>query len=227
MLSDAPRAYWRLGEATGTTTAVDELGIAPGTYQNGVTHPVSGALFGDPNTAARFDGSDDKVSMGDPADGSLDLGTDDFSAEAWVKTNANGERTVISKRPIGTPTPPHWQVTVTDDPGHTGEIRVNIFDGTVTRQVYGPPLRVDNGAWHHVVAVFDRDAGITVYVDATSRFTAGAMAGSVSNAGELLLGKATGYGYLSGDLDEAAVYPAVLSAARVQAHWGTGRFGSP
>jgi hypothetical protein len=49
----------------------------------------------------------------------------------------------------------------------------------------------------------------------------------VSNAGELLLGKATGYGYLSGDLDEAAVYPAILSAARVQAHWVTGRFGSP
>ncbi len=83
--------------------------------------------------------------MGDPADGSLDLGTDDFSAEAWVKTNANGERTIISKRPLGTPTPPHWQLTVTDDPGHVGEIRVNIFDGTVTRQVYGPPLRVDNG----------------------------------------------------------------------------------
>ena len=65
------------------------------------------------------------------------------------------------------------------------------------------------------------------YVDGTSRFTAGAMAGSVSSAGELLLGKATGYGYLSGDLDEAVVYPAILSAARVQAHWEVGRFGSP
>ena len=188
---------------------------------------AAGARFGDTTMAARFDGGDDKVSMGDPADGSLDLGTGDFSAEAWVKTTANDERTLISKRPLGTPTPPHWQLTVTDDPGHVGEIRVNIFDGTVTRQVYGPVVRVDNGAWHHVVAVFDRDTGITVYVDGTSRFTAGAMAGSVSNAGEFLLGKATGYGYLSGTLDEAAVYPTALPAARVQVHWQVGRFGPP
>jgi hypothetical protein len=219
VLSDGPRAYWRLGETSGAVAA-DHHGLFPGIYQNGVTLGVTGALAGDTNTAARFDGVDDKVTMGDPSNGGLDFGTTDFSAEAWVKTSFNGERTLISKRPASGP---YWQFTVTDDPGHEGVIRANIFDGAVTRQVYGPASRVDDGAWHHVVVVFDRDAGITVYVDGTGLSTAGAMTGSISNAAELLVAKATGYGYMLGDLDEVAVYPGLLTAARVQAHYAAGR----
>jgi hypothetical protein len=159
---------------------------------------------------------DDRVSMGDPAAGGLDFGSGDFSVEAWVKTTVNGERTVVSKRPS---TGPYWQFTVTDDSGHAGEIRVNASDGTVTRQAYGPPIRVDNGVWHHVVVVFDRDTGIVVYVDGQSAATAAVLPGDVSSSGPFLVGKATGYGYFSGEIDEVAAYPAALPAARVVAHF--------
>jgi hypothetical protein len=90
------------------------------------------------------------------------------------------------------------------------------------REVYGPPVRVDDGAWHHVVAAFDRDAGITVHVDGVSRFTAATTIGSIDNTGPFLVGKSTGYGYFSGEIDEVAVYPTALSAARVQAHYSAG-----
>jgi Concanavalin A-like lectin/glucanases superfamily len=69
--------------------------------------------------------------------------------------------------------------------------------------------------------VYDRDSGITVYVDGSSRTTAGAFTGDIGNAAAFLVGKATSYGYFSGDLDEIAVYPHVLSAARVGAHFST------
>jgi Concanavalin A-like lectin/glucanases superfamily len=215
VLADSPRAYWRLGETSGAT-AVDQLGVAPGTYTGGVVLGAVGALTGDPNTAARFDGSDDRVIMGDPANGSLDFGTGDFTAEAWVKTAVNGERAIASKRL--TSTGAYWQFTVTDDPGRTGTIRVNISDGSVIRELYGPARRVDDGAWHHVVVVFDRDVGVTVYVDGISLATPAPATGDVSNTGPFLVGKSTGYGYFNGDIDEVAVYPAVLPAARVQAH---------
>jgi Concanavalin A-like lectin/glucanases superfamily len=212
-MSDQPRAYWRLGESSGTTAA-DELGAAPGSYLSGPVLGVSGALAGDASTAVRLDGVDDRVSMGDPA--GLDFGTSDFSVEAWIRTTVNGERTVVSKRPSSGP---YWQLTVTDDSGHVGAIRVNASDGASTRQAYGPARRVDDGAWHHVVVVFDRDSGIIVYVDGQSLATSGALTGNLSNSGPLLVGKATGYGYFTGDVDEVAVYPAVLAASRVAAHF--------
>ena len=184
-----------------------------------MTLGAAGALTGDTNTAARLDGSDDKVSMGDPASGALDFGSSDFSVESWARTTVNGERALFSKRPS---TGSYWQVTVTDDPGHAGEIRVNASAGVV-REVYGPALRVDDGAWHHVVVVFDRDSGITVFVDGVSRFTPAETSGSIDNAGPFLVGKSTGYGYLNGDADEVALYRSALSAARVEAHHSAGR----
>jgi hypothetical protein len=218
-LSDEPRAYWRLGEGSGAVAA-DQRGAAPGTYENGVTLGVPGALMTEATTAARFDGVDDRVSMGDPASGTLDFGTGDFSVEAWVKTSVNGERAVVSKRPSSGP---YWQFTVTDDSGHVGHIRVNVFDGAVNRQAYGPAVRVDDGVWHHVAVVFDRDVGTTVYVDGSSAATVGTMTADVGNAGPFLVGKATGYGYFSGDLDEVAVYPYALSSGDVGAHLSAAR----
>jgi large repetitive protein len=217
--NDNPAGYWRLGESSGTNAA-DQTGANPGTYQSGVVLGVPGALFGDGNTAARFDGSDDKVSMGDPANGSLDFGTGDFTAEAWVKTTVNGEEAILSKR--ATTGGSYWQFTVTNDPGHDGEVRVNIVAGS-SLEVYGPAKRVDDGAWHHVVVVFDRDSGITIYVDGTSVFRPGTATGDVGNAGPFLVAKSTGYNYLKGDIDEVAVYRSALSAARVQAHLAAGR----
>jgi Concanavalin A-like lectin/glucanases superfamily len=157
--------------------------------------------------------------MGDPADGRLDFGSLDFTVEAWVRAAANDERVIIAKAAYGTPAPPHWQVTVTDDGSHVGQIRVNVFDGIVSPQVYGPNIRVDDGRWHHVVVAFDRDTGIVVYVDGVSAGTEGPMSGNLSNTGELLLGKAPGYPEFKGELDEVAVYPFLLSGARVAAHY--------
>lgn len=50
VLALSPVAYWRLGEASGSVAA-DEVGAFPGTYINGPTLGVAGALAGDANTA--------------------------------------------------------------------------------------------------------------------------------------------------------------------------------
>jgi Concanavalin A-like lectin/glucanases superfamily len=217
VLADSSAGYWRLGESSGILAAAS-AGSVSGSYQGGVTLGLPGALAGDANTAAGFDGSDDKVSMGDPASGALDFGTGDFTLEAWAKTTVNGERAILSKRASG----PYYQFTVTDDPGHTGEVRANVLAGATNREVYGPAVRVDNGAWHHVVVVFDRDVGVTVYVDGVGRLTAGAFPDTVDNTGPFLVGKSTGYGYHNGQIDEVAVYASALPAARVLAHYNAG-----
>jgi hypothetical protein len=219
VLTDTPRAYWRLGESSGTR-ATDEMGLAHGTYQGGTILGVPGALAGEADTAIRLDGGNDQVNAADPGDGSLDFGFEDFSAEAWVKASANDERAVISKRQLGDA--PYWQVTVTDDGSQTGRIRASLYDGAATLHAYGPAIRVDDGGWHHVVVAFDREEGITIYVDGESRTTPGAVPGDLSNAGNLLVGKVTGYPYFKGELDEVAVYARALSAADVDAHRAVG-----
>ena len=72
----------------------------------------------------------------------------------------------------------------------SGASGVNYGDGTITREVAGPAVRVDDGAWHHVVVLFDRDTGIIVYVDVTNfRTNLVGITGSVSNSGAMNIGK--------------------------------------
>ena len=122
----------------------------------------------DADTAARFDGGNDKVAVPDPANGSLDFGVEDFTVEVWTRPLASDERTIVSKR-SATAGEPYWELTVTDDPDHNGKIRAIYFDGTNTRTAYST-TGVLGGAWHHVVAWFDRDAGITLWVDGATNF---------------------------------------------------------
>jgi Concanavalin A-like lectin/glucanases superfamily len=231
VLSDSPRAYWRLGETSGTV-ADDEVGSANGQYRNGVVLGALGALAADANKAVRFDGVDDRIGMSDPPSGVLDLGTGDLTIEAWVKATAGNERTIISKR-VFLSNQSFWEVSVTDDSTHVGEVRVAVYTGGngnngnngTSRQAYGPAVRVDNNAWHHVVVLLDRDSGITVYVDGVSRTTAGTFVGNMNNTGELILGKSTNFftPHYKGELDEVALYGNLLAPARIQAHLAKGR----
>ena len=160
VLADSPVGYWRLGETSGTAAADSSPNGLGGVYTNGVALGVGGALNGDPNAAVRFDGTNDLVTMGDPASGALDFGASDFTVEAWVATTDITDRTIVGKKTSGSS---WWQVTVTDDAGHEGRIRAQIRAGS-TRTAYSLG-RVDDGAWHHVVVRVDRDSGISFFVD--------------------------------------------------------------
>jgi hypothetical protein len=218
VLNDNPRGYWRLEETSGTTAADSSASNNPGAYSGGMTQGVPGALL-EPSNAARLDGVDDRVIIGDPASGALDFGTGDFSVEIWLKTTVNGEQVAIAKQGLSDT---YWQVTVTDDAGHVGQLRTKIYDGIVTRTAYGSTTRVDDGRWHHVVALFDRDSGTRIYVDGSSLFTGGPATGDISNTASFRIGFGAGYPYFNGDLDEAAVYATLLTDAQIEAHFRGG-----
>jgi hypothetical protein len=69
-------SYWRLGETSGTT-AGDLAGTNSGTY-SGVTLGAPGALDNDPDTAASLNGSTSRVSL--PSLGQVG----DFTVEGWT-----------------------------------------------------------------------------------------------------------------------------------------------
>src|SRR4051812_42092042 len=66
------QGYWRLDDSPGSPTACDALGAHPGTYAGSVQLGVSGALAGDADTAANFDGTGTSAAVPDAA--ALDLG---------------------------------------------------------------------------------------------------------------------------------------------------------
>jgi hypothetical protein len=87
VLAKNPVAYWRLGEATGTT-AVDETGNGHnGTYIGNPTLGQPGAIDGDSNTAVQFNGTN-YVEIPDSADFSQPTSTRGLTVEAWMRPDA-------------------------------------------------------------------------------------------------------------------------------------------
>jgi RHS repeat-associated protein len=217
--ADAPRAWWRLGESSGTTASDSSGNLLHGSW-SGATPGAPGALAHDNNSAGNFSGiENDDVIVND--NDALDFGTSNFTAEAWVKTTVNEERTVMGKYDGGGLTP-NWRFTVTDDDGLQGLVRVLLCDGVTVGTYYGPPTRVDDGKWHHVMVAFDRPSGVRIYVDGMERIHTHTVVGSVSNTAPLRIGDSSGYPALQGEIDEPAVYPTALSATRAVAHYDAG-----
>jgi len=186
-----------------------------GKLRGNITYNKSGRFGG----AFEFDGVDDFVTAGDPADGSLDLGTNDFSVSTWIKTSQSGNQVNVRKRAAGvgfiTRTNTALEIYIEDTDSNSGTL-------TGTRSVI-------DGKWHHIVFVFDRDSNCIGYIDGIPEVL-GDISGeatSISNSDPLDIG------YYSdgpsqpfkGTIDEIRIYNRSLSAEEVRAHYlGTSLF---
>src|SRR5207253_9891358 len=91
VLSDAPAAYWRLGEASGTVAA-DVVGGNPGAYAGGVTPNQPGAVA-DGNRAVLLNGSTGAIQVSNPT---FSL-AGDLTIELWLNVTLGGRQTLLSK----------------------------------------------------------------------------------------------------------------------------------
>jgi hypothetical protein len=210
VLADAPLAYWRLGEKSGTV-AHDETGHGyDGTYTGTYTLGAAGALAGDPDTAVTLDGVTGEVDVGNNFDFA---GQVPFSFEAWVKPAVIDSvyRHVVTKMAFDVLGNPQVGTYVILQQGNTilGFERWQDAATELTVETSSFPTA---GSWAHVVATYDGSAG-DLYVNGVP-VQASASAGGVTASGvHMLWGNV-----LQGVIDEIAVYDHALSAARVAAH---------
>jgi hypothetical protein len=211
VLASGPVSYWRLGESSGLSAA-DSTGADTGTYANspGLGRPA--ALAADSDTSVGFDGVDDAVDVPDSA--ALDI-TGPISVEAWIKVVAWDH---------------DWQAIVTK--GDTS-YRLHRFlntdnlsftaDGLSCADVQGTK-NVDDGAWHHVVGVWDGTTKST-YVDGVLDTSCAASGTIATNSYDLGIGENFEQPQRNwdGSIDDVAVYARALSAAEVQLHYDSGR----
>ena len=155
VLADSPRGYWRLGEAPGATTVVDASGNANhGTYAGGVTLGLAGAIAGDANTAASFDGVNDIASI--PDSNSLDTGSL-FTVEGWIRRSSTTKSHQMMVKGNA------FQLMVMSA-GSGNQVwlrKANVT--TLARSNGGVPA---DGAYHHVAATMNgAGSSVKIYID--------------------------------------------------------------
>jgi hypothetical protein len=187
-----------VGVSTGWTTA-DAEPLIPQTALMGMSKPMV------------FDGSDGKVSLGNPV--AIDFGsTTDFSIGAWVKTSTLDatDKTIIGTRDGS----PHRGWILQHNVADKLRFKVYVADGSSATAELNSPIA--DGELHHVMGVCDRDADIKLYVDGsllvtTSTATNGGIVDTTEN-------EHIGYkfGTWEGIINEVSIFTSALSLAQVQ-----------
>jgi hypothetical protein len=221
ILADAPLAYYRLADQDGT--AKDETGAHDGVYKGAVTH-AAGAIAGDANGAAVFDGSSGYVDVGDVLPF---LDTAPFTIEAWAAPAAGGTGPAcIASKSFATGGVSGGITegyTLYLDPS-TNTTNLLRLRGGAYDAARGAAL--ENGKFSHVVATYD-GATLAIWVNGMAVGNAASARALVIHAKPLTIGASRGgiYCFFSGALDEVAFYGAALSDARIAAHFkaGTGK----
>ena len=213
VMADNPAAYWRLGEASGAAAA-DEKGANAGTYLGGVGLGQPGALTGEANTSASFDGVDDYVNV--PNSASLNA-TSGVTVEAWVKRTKSGVwQNVVAKSGSGAAAAQNYALWI-----NTANKPVLYFGNGSASGSVTAPAAIDTN-WHHLVATYD-NANAKIYVDGVLKATAASNVPLTANTQVLTIGRSVdGLRVFGGLIDEVAVYTSVLSLSSIQAHYNVG-----
>lgn len=204
--------------ASGTQTAVGTCTTSGTAWFGGV--------IGKFNSSLNFDGSDDYISVPDPASGVLDFGaSQNFTITAWIKTNSN----VAWDRLIGKTSTPRSETSWYSVAINSGKARLELATTYPTYYITADSVSsVNDNNWHHLV--FSRDKtgsnNIKVYVDGKLETTSGAdPTDSLSNSAPLNLMKdqdGVANRYLEGQIDDVRIYNYALTASQVKTLYGNG-----
>jgi hypothetical protein len=217
--ADGPTIFWRLGEANGLAGAADASGSGhTGAYAStGVAYGVAGALVNDSDTAVTLDGAAGAIQ--ETSGGGVPVGSTARSLEIWFRTSTATPQPLFNYGTAGSLS----QLAV-----YLAGAQVQVKDGTDPVLAFTAASSLADGAWHHLVVTYDGTTSIAVYVDGAAVGSAQATSGTLAtvlDATGLEVGRDNAPGFFSGTLDEAAVYPTALSAAKVAAHFAAGEGG--
>ncbi len=220
--------YWRLDEKSGSTFA-DAVGGSPATAQGGFTLGATGAIEGDLDTAATFDGATGAAS----ANVNLSA-TSQLTVEFWLNwaAYANDDDLALELTPNFNNNSGGFLV----DPNAGelgGKFGVGIGRDESRNNVYF--ARPSAGAWHHYAFVFDTTAPaaqqIIPYVDGKpvsyEKLNTGTGAGKFANSILSFMSRNASSLFGKGSLDEVSIYSRALSGAEIGAHFQASRTNKP
>ena len=220
--STAVFAY-RLGEASGSTTAVDSSGKgANGTYQGSMTAttPTPNACPRDTGRSYVLNGSTSFVSTP-----SSFRNPTTFSEEVWFRTTVPGGMLMgFGSNQVATSGQHDRQIYINT----SGQLVFGAYSGTT--QVVTSPTAYNDGSWHHVVATMSASTGMRLYADGVLVASNAAYTAPENATGYWRIGYDTISGWpgapsnywFTGSMRFAAVYSSVLTPTQVANHYAAG-----
>ena len=208
---DQPRTNICLGEASGTTARDWSGNNLSGSYKNAPTLGQPGIPGMGPDSAVSFNGTNQYVEVVDAADPTA------YTLETWVKLQSTADQSIIVR-------------TVGSGPSSGASHQLRLSGGRFEHYLYDGGLKtvtgttsVQTGIWYHVVGIAANGGTMKLYIN-------GQQEGTATNIGSMWTGgdrwwiasSASPAGYLNGTLDQLAIYPGVISSARIAAHYEAG-----
>lgn len=212
LVSDGPVSYWRLDETSGTT-AFDHIGGHDGTYSASVARGTPGALNGDSDGAATFNGVDSFVGTGS----SLMNGMTNFSLVGWVRRGGSqANRTGLFGQNDNV------------EFGYISDQTIECWDNVLASAIdVANPLA--NGAWG-LVCVTSDGTNRAIYVNGQSLGSAAARTTPLTNTFAFNIGGGGIFdganNWFLGDLDDVALFNKALSADQINTLYLIGAYGS-
>lgn len=208
-LRDGLVGYWKCDDEYGVTDLV-------GTANGSVSGATSG-LTGQIGDAYSLDGVNDVINFGD----NYDFGTGDFSISLWFKTSSTGFDYFATKGTgANSGAAPGWGVAQTN-----GALYGFITDSGGRQILSTVGSGLNDGAWHHAVWVFDRDANCTIYIDGSAQTpeSISGTSGTLNNAENFrwgILSSASSYGEF--EIDEVGLWDRVITSDEVTSLYNSG-----
>jgi len=233
VMVDQPYLYYRCGETSGSVLNDSSGNLQTGIISGGAAFGSAGVLLYDTDSAIDLSNGTTSPSANITTPTFTTTGTTTWTFETWIKTSSTTTQQVYewpSTVAFG-----FMQVVTLVMSGGT----LSIQHGTQSSNIIGPlgstvvqsNVVVNDGNWHHVAVTLTTTLGTSgtyaLYVDTVS-------AGSATIddwKGQLFTGAvywlASGAGYSGasawiGQMDEIAVYPSILSSARITANYNAG-----
>ena len=219
VLANQPVGYWRLGESSGPTAVNLGSSGTNGTY-SGPTLGAAGALSGDANTAADFDGLNDQVNVG-----TFDVAGTGLTLMGWFNAYDFGtsDQRIISKA-LSTGTnqeQDHLWMLSTYQNGSDYVLRFRVKAGGTTDTLIASSGALSPGQWYFASATYDAGSSQMklflngVEVGSKTHSTGGAVSTDATKA--VVIGaNPNGYGFFDGRIDEVAVYDKAINQSQLQ-----------
>lgn len=220
VLADSPIVYWRFGELTGATTAVDASGNGrSGTYVGSPALEAVGLIGGDTDKSVNLNGTSHYITRATETIFDF-LGTQPFTLEAWVLITvaAVGVERIIM----------HEKTAAPDEGWSLSHSNIEITfqrcaNGVCNWSIHSVPI--PPGERTHIVCVFT-GTQMLLYRNGVQVASSGATSSLIAQVQPLRVGSnsdAVGVFHM-GQVDEVAIYNTALSAARIKAHYDAAEY---
>jgi hypothetical protein len=209
------KAVWHLGDSgvggTDSTMRANHLGQPTAGFV-----PAAGVGAANRGRARVFDGNDDLLTIADPSDGSLDVGTASFSLSLWVRSTG-------SMSPYDTPF--YKGGTTSSLPGYclflgNGPWAGKLHDGnSFIEPTFAAGASLDQ--WVHLVMTIDRSSSTArAFMNGaqTQSFTFSGL-GTLSTSQPVMIGAGSNGARFRGGIDEVRLFDRALAPAWIAAEY--------